>query len=246
VARLTAFTPTRGTGEIFEITPQSIKAIEQYIRWAEYEAPHRLPFYMDMLVARMALVNQAFARKMAFGPLDPHGKDSSLAWRTPEQGIRRISQAYYLGWRVKKRGVAHYRLYNASKEAYFIEFGISEVGFGAARHVPKGRIRRPVRKLSLLKTLRFMATTQAYHRVWVDIFRSRHAYGGFTQKVQSPAGGHMVWENISEHQAGGVMRGNLRSGRAMTHGLRNRGGVIQRRVPNAGGGSYGGPTGRLP
>jgi hypothetical protein len=246
VARLQSFTPTRGTGKIVEITPKSITAIESYIRWCEYEAPQHLPIYMDRLVAHMALMNQSFARKMAFGPLDPQGKDTSLAWRTPEEGIRRISGAYYIGWRVKKRGLAHYRLWNASKEAYFIEYGISEVGWGDNRHVPKGRIRRPVRKLSLLKTLKFMATTQAYHRIWVDIFKSRHAHGGFTQIVQSPGGGHQVWQTVSAHQAGGIMRGNLRGGRSMTSGLRNRGGRIQQRVPNAGGGSYRGPTGRLP
>lgn len=240
--KFTGFISPRGSGGLIEITPQSINGIEAYIRWAEYEVPNQLPVHMDRLVQYMALMNQNFARRMAFGPYDPTGMRTELAWRTPEQGIRRISNRYYLGWKVKKIGQGHYRLFNDAKEAYFIEFGISEVGFGDNRHVPKGRIRRPVRKLSLLKTMRFMATTQAYHRVWADVYRSRHAHGGFTQFVQSPGGGHMRWEQVSEHVAGGVMRGNFRAGRQMSTGLRMRGGRIQRRVPNQGGGSYSGPN----
>lgn len=241
MARLVHWDTPKGMGGLFQITPQTINGIEAYIRWAQYEVPRNLPVYMDRLAHFMALKNQGFARRMAFGPLDPDGRRTELAWRTPEQGIRRISQNYYLGWKVRKLRQGHYRLYNASKEAYFIEFGISEVGFGENRHVPKGRIRRPVRKLSLIKTIRFMATTQAYHRIWTDIFRSRHTSGGFSQKVQSPAGGHLRWEDISEHEAGSVMRGNLRAGRSLTHGLRNEGGQIQQRRPNAGGGTYRGP-----
>lgn len=227
---------------IVSISSQSVSGIEAYIRWAEYEVPSRLPFYMDQLVQYMALMNQNYARKMAFGPYDPTGMRTELAWRTPDEGIRRITNAYYLGWKVRKVGVGHYRLYNDSREAYFIEFGISEVGWGAGRHVPKGRIRRPVRKLSLLKTMRFMMTTQAFHRIWCDIFRSRGVHAGFTQIVQSPGGGHMRWENVSEHVAASVMRGNLNAGRQMTAGLRTSGGRLQRRVPNAGGGSYTGPN----
>lgn len=239
---MVAFTPGRGYSNAFiQITPRSINAIEAYIRWAEIEVPSHVHQHMDRLVKHMALVNQSFARKMAFGPYDPHGKNPSLAWRTPEQGIRRISQAYYLGWRVKKVRVGWYRLWNSSKEAYFIEFGVSTVGFGDNRRVPRGRIRRPVRKLSLLKTMKFMQQTQAYHRIWVDTFKSNHTHAGFTQRIQSPAGGHGRWQDISAHEAGGVMRRNLRGGRSMTHGLRQHGGVIQQRRANAGGGGY---TGR--
>jgi len=193
MARLISFRPARGQGGLIEITPQSIKAIEDYIRWAEVEAPQHVPIQMDKLCSYMAYTNQSFARKMSFGPYDPSGRRTELAWRTPAQGIRRITQQYYLGWKVRKIGLAHYRLYNASREAYFIEFGVSRVGFGGGREVPTGRIRRPVRKLSLLKTLRFMATTEAYHRVWADIFISRRAHGGFTQIVQAPAGGHSIF-----------------------------------------------------
>jgi hypothetical protein len=240
MARFQAFTP--GSRNIFSITPRSIAAVEAYIRWAEVEVPQHLPMAMDSLVHRMALVNQSEARKMAYGPYDPSGKNTAEAWRTPSQGIRRISEAYYLGWKVKKLGLGHYMLYNATREAYFIEFGISEVGFGGSghRHVPARRIRRPVRKLSLLKTMNFMKTTQAYHRVWVDIFRSRHTHAGFTQIIQSPAGGHARWEDVSMHEAVGEVTRNARRGQFSPH-VRAVGNRFQIRRANKGGGSYEGP-----
>jgi hypothetical protein len=180
-------------GGLIEITPQTINAVENYIRWMEIEVPQKLPVEMNKLCVLMAFTNQSYARRMAYGPHDPSAHHPELAWRTPAQGIRRITQRYYLGWKVKKLGLADYLLYNASREAYFIEFGVSRVGFGGKRDVPVARFRRPVRKLSLLKTLRFMATTQSAHRIWADIFRSRNAHGGFTQIVQAPGGGHSIF-----------------------------------------------------
>jgi len=174
-----------------EPTKETIDAIENYIRWAEQDVPHLMPIFMAQLVYHMALLNQGYAREMSFGPYDPTGRNSSLAWRTPSQGIRRISQRYYLGWKVKQIGPGAFKLYNDSREAYFIEFGISEVGWGAGRHVPARRIRRPVLKLSLKKTLEKMMTTQAYHRVWASIYANprSHRSKGFTQIVQGPAKG---------------------------------------------------------
>ena len=142
-----AFTP--GRGGIIELSPASINAIESYIEWCENEVPSQVASKMDVLVNMMALVNQSIARKMSFGPYDPTGMKTDLAWRTPDQGIRRITQNYYLGWKVRKLGFGDYLLYNSSREAYYIEFGISQVGFGGTRSVPRRRIRRPVSKLSV-------------------------------------------------------------------------------------------------
>jgi hypothetical protein len=194
VAKLVKYqTVGRGSrGALLEPTQETLNGIEELLRWSQVEVPQRFPYYMHLLVQQMALVNQGYARKMSFGPHDPTGKDTSLAWRTPAEGIRRISSRYYLGWKVKQMGMQWWRLYNDSREAYFIEFGISEVGWGAARYVPARRIRRPVRKMSLRKTLEYMMRTHAYHRVWADIYShpsKRHRGKGFTQIVQSPAKG---------------------------------------------------------
>lgn len=230
----------RGGQQAF-ITPtaESINAIEAYIRWAEFEVPSRLPRQMDNLVKLMAILNQGVAREMSWGVSDPQEKNPSAAWRLP---VRRISGRYYMGWKVRsvRQGVAE--LYNNSREAYFIEFGINWLGAGR-------RVRRPIRKLSLNRTMKLMMTTQAYHRIWTGIFadpRRRFNRGvGFTQIVQSPGGGHQVWENISEHQVRSEITRNAKKGKASPNLRRTvgRGGetIYQQRVGSSGQGRY---TGR--
>lgn len=178
------FIPYQSSRSIIEPTKETIDALEGVIRWAESEVPGKLKTNMNELVYYMALVNQRYARKMSFGPLDPGGTRQDLAWRVP---VRRISERYYLGWKVKQVRPAVWQLYNDSREAYYIEFGINWLGAGR-------RVRRPVRKLTLRQTLNFMMTTSAYHRIWADIFsspRHRNRGLGFSQVVQSPGLGGM-------------------------------------------------------
>jgi hypothetical protein len=89
-----------------------------------------------------------------------------------------------------------------------------------------------------------MMRTQAYHRVWCDIYadpRKRHNRGaGFTQIVQSPAGGHSTWQNMTMHQVRSMANRNAFYG-GSTERTRVKNGRIQRRVANKGGGSYSGP-----
>lgn len=184
MARFTPYSyrgKVRGGGQpLIEPTKETIDAFEQVIRWAEQEVPTQLKINMLKLTQVMAFANQGFARKMSFGPEDPTGRNTSLAWRIP---VRRISSRYYLGWKVKEVPNG-WMVYNDSREAYYIEFGINWRGEGR-------RVRRPILRLSLLKTLEFMATTQAYHRIWSEIFK-HHRSGmgfGFTQIVQSPTMG---------------------------------------------------------
>jgi len=141
---------------------------------------------MNELVFHMALINQGYARKMSFGPYDPSGMNESLAWRSADEGIRRITQRYYLGWKVRQIKPAVWQLYNDSREAYYIEFGI---------HTSVRRIRRPVRKLSLRKTMDFMMRTSVWHRVWVDIYvnpKYEHSGRGFRQHVSGPGKGGLT------------------------------------------------------
>lgn len=172
-------------GALLSVDKDTINGLEGMIRWAEVEVPRQARAHVGDLAHRLALVNQMYARKMSFGPHDPYQRRPDEAWRPPGQGIRRISQAYYFGWKVANSGPGWWTLYNDSREAYFIEFGI---------HTSNRRIRRPVRKLSQIKTLRYAMTTHAYHRVWSDIYlgprRGRgRKIGGFTQTIQSPGMG---------------------------------------------------------
>lgn len=171
----------RNRGNLLEIDKESINGLEDAIRWAEVETPKRVRPALNSLVQRMALINQSEARKMSFGPYDPYQRRPAEAWRLP---VRRITEAYYLGWKVRYMGPGWYQLYNDSREAYYIEVGI---------HHSNRRVRRPVRKLSQLRTLKYMMRTHAYHRVWSDIYlnprRGKGRGKGFTQYVQGPAAG---------------------------------------------------------
>jgi len=231
---LAKFIKYQSSRAFFTPTKESLDGIEMAIRWAEKEVPALIPMYMHELVFHMALHNQGEARKLSFGPLDPRQESPGAAWKLP---VRRISGAYYLGWKVRRvrRGVV--QLYNDSREAYFIEFGINWRGTGK-------RVRRPVRKLSLRRTIDFMRTSQAYHRVWVDIYanpRSRHRGRGFYQIVQSP-GAHTRWENVSDRQARSAIRGLLLKGEIGQYQKRMRltpeGWQMRKAAP--GGGTYGG------
>lgn len=231
------FRPYAAGRAFLEPDKATIDALEDAIRWAEEEVPQNLRRAMNELVFHMALMNQGIARKMSFGPYDPLMQNPGMAWRIP---VRRISGAYYVGWKVKRVKEAVWQLYNDSREAYFIEFGINWLGAGR-------RVRRPIRKLSLRRTMERMMTTQAYHRTWVDIYsspRHRHRGRGFYQIVQSP-GTHFRWENVSEHEAGGISRRNTK-GNSFTQ-LRLMGNQWQaRRRANPVGGRRGSMGGPLP
>jgi hypothetical protein len=167
---------------LIEVDKASLDGIEEAILWAESEVPANFYNAMNKLVYAMALINQGEARKMSFGPSDPNQNRPDAAWKIP---VRRISDAYYLGWKVRQVGPAVWQLYNDSREAYYIEFGINWRGSGR-------RVRRPIRKLSLRRTMEIMITSSVYHRIWVDIYanpRTLHRGMGFTQHVQSPGAG---------------------------------------------------------
>jgi hypothetical protein len=179
VARFVKYMSNRRGGFI-EPTEETINGLNSLINWCENEVPSQLNFYMNELAFYMALVNQGEARSMSFGPGDPSQTHPEEAWRLP---VRRITNRYYLGWKIKQLRPGIVQLYNDSREAYFIEFGINWLGEGR-------RVRRPVRKLSLIRTMNFMLQTNAYSRVWSEVFKHKGKGYGFTQVVQSP-GGHL-------------------------------------------------------
>lgn len=203
---------------LIDVTRQSFDALEELITWAEMEAPSKVPFWMNQLAQRMALINQGMARKMAFGPSDPRGRNTDLAWRTPSQGIRRITGSYYVRWQVRRRGLGTWVLINDSREAYYIEFGISRVGFSGTRSVPARRIRRPVQKLSFRKTLEYAMRTRTFHRVWASIMIDPRYKGrgmGFSQFIQPSSDSHShfnAWEGLEGMDVGNKSGGINYSG----------------------------------
>lgn len=158
------------------IGPEIFEAIENNIRQAE-RMKMNLPIALDQMVRMMAYMNLGFAQRSAAGPVDPRQQRPDLAWRRP---VRRISGRYYFGWKVRRVGLGTWQLFNDSREAYYIEFGI---------HVSNRRVRRPIQKLSLMQTVKALQTTAIYHRVWASLMMpppGQRVGKGFIWQMQSP------------------------------------------------------------
>lgn len=138
------------------------------------KAETKLPLAMNALAQLLARVDQRYSQQMSSGPRDPRQQQPNLAWKIP---VRRISGAYFQGWFVRRVAPGVWVVYNPTREAYYIEYGI---------HTSGRRVRRPVRKLALIKTLRYA---------------DKHKVGGY------------VWEGIFGHmrQTGASGRGRLSS-----------------------------------
>jgi hypothetical protein len=166
-----------------QIGPEIFEAIENYIRVCQITRK-KFPSAMDALVRTMSYVHAGYAQQYAAGPVDPYQQNPGAAWKLP---VRRISGRYFFGWKTKRVTMGHWMVYNDSREAFFIEFGIHRnprTGLVSAR-----RIRRPVNKLSYRKTLQFLATTAVADRVFSNIYfpppGMQHGRG-FLWTMQSP------------------------------------------------------------
>jgi len=157
---------------IAHISTETFDQIEDYIRDLQLVKLNVQPG-MEILTMMLAYTNQSFAQEMSRGPVDPRMKNNKAAWKIP---VRRITGRYYKGWKTKRLKPGLWMVYNDSREAYFIEYGIHPTGSvrQTKKRGPGGyrggtkftlRVRRPIGKLSVIKTLRFIDTTQVAHRV---------------------------------------------------------------------------------
>ena len=169
--------------QTFTISEQTFRDIDDWIRAAE-AAGRNISYGMNVLAMFSARTDQAFSQEMSRGPLDPQGRNSAAAWKMP---VRRITGKYYSGWKVKRIAPGAWIVYNDSREAYFIEYGINHIGSsyvtgrgGNVYAKNSRRVRRPVRKLALLKTLQALDSAQVGERVWEVIWApfGRPHYGG--------------------------------------------------------------------
>lgn len=157
-----------------------LNEIEDYLRDME-TVTRKFRYGMNALVMILAKAQQGFAQEYSRGPVDPRATNKGAAWKIP---VRRITSHYYQGWQAKRVAPGVWITFNATREAYFIEFGI---------HTSAGRVRRPIRKLSLMRTLHFADTSRVGPRVWEEVygpmrgtrFRGRGS-GIIGEGVQSP------------------------------------------------------------
>jgi hypothetical protein len=148
-----------------DITLESLEAIEELLRWVQYR-PRLFPKAADQLCRMLATLDMGFAQKYSAGwKRDP--KDTRRAWVTP---VPRITWRYYLGWQVKKIRTGYWIMYNHSREAFYIEFGLHQT---ATR-----KVRRPVMKLAFRKVMTSTYRTSLESRVWANTFYPRPGQPG--------------------------------------------------------------------
>lgn len=155
--------------QIFRISPDTFDAFDDWIRAAQATS-RNAQYGVNALVMLLARTNQAFAMQMSAGVIDPRMRNKAAAWKIP---VRRITSRYYKGWKVQRLAPGVWMLYNDAREAWFIEFGIHPTG--STRSTERGtlynvRVRRPIRKLSLIRTLKFADQSRAGERIWEMIY----------------------------------------------------------------------------
>lgn len=168
---------------MLQMGPEVFDALENYIRVCE-ASKRKFPGAMDTLVRLMSYVHLGYAQKYSAGPVDPRQTNAAAAWRLP---VRRITGRYFFGWKVRKVSLGMWQVYNDSREAFFIEFGIHRNP--ATGQVSGRRIRRPVNKLSMQRTLRYMAQTAVADRIWASIYfppQGLRKGKGYLWTMQSP------------------------------------------------------------
>lgn len=144
-------------GTVFTISPSFFQQCRELAADFRNDAD-KVNFAIDRAVAGYAAVCLGFAQQRSRGFLDPREQNPQWAWKVP---VRRISGQYLLGWKVERIGMGHWRTYNDSREAYYIEFGINHEGTGVkGAQGTRVRIRRPILKLSVMDTVAFVRATE--------------------------------------------------------------------------------------
>ena len=118
----------------------------------------KLPQAMNILAQILARVDQNYSMRMSSGPRDPRAQSQKAAWKIP---VRRITGAYFQHWFVRRLAPGVWVVYNPTREAYYIEYGI---------HTSHRRVRRPIRKMALIKTLKFADKHKVGGYVWEGVF----------------------------------------------------------------------------
>jgi hypothetical protein len=189
------------TGRAFvELTQESFAALNDYIAWTENVARNKLPQAEDMMTMMMAMVAGGYAQKYSAGmKRDP--SDSARAWAMP---VPRVTGRYFVSWRVTRLRRGTWMMTNDSREAFYIEFGIHRNP--ATGEVSPRRIRRPVFKLSFIRTMEAVRSTAIAHRVWSDILIPRPGEPGRRTKnliwYAQPSGRMNQWPTVIGHVAG--------------------------------------------
>lgn len=143
-------------------------AIERFIA-ENKESKVKAQVGVDLLVRGMTLVIRGLAQGFSKGQVAPRRRSvPALAHRIP---VQRITGKYFSGWQVRRTGAARWLVYNDSKEAYLIEYGIYQ------------RVRRPILKMSLIGMLRFLENSRTEQRFLDSLIQPRRNAAGQYAKI---------------------------------------------------------------
>jgi hypothetical protein len=135
----------------------------------------------DLLVRMLAMLHKGLAEQKSRGMVTPTGVGGA-AWGIP---VRRISGAYYEGWKVRRIGPSMWMTYNDSREAFFIEFGINPRSSNA--------VRRPILKMSSIATLRYIQRTRLIEKfAKATIGSTRNTRGQYRSFMSRMAGSSLL------------------------------------------------------
>lgn len=148
-----------------ELSSDFFAALEDYIAWAE-NVPRKMRQAEDYLARFLSLLMLGHVQKESGGPRrDPSNKPHPLAWMTP---VPRVTDRYYLGWRVQRIRKGTWILTNDSREAFYIEYGLHR-NPRTGQPSPR-RIRRPIMKRAFQKTAIQASSTAVGHRIFAEVF----------------------------------------------------------------------------
>lgn len=161
----------------FAISRKTFEQLEDWIRDNEASA-EKAKLGLDTLVRLCILVVKAEAQKRSMGPVAPRRRSNpALAYRIP---VQRITGRYFAGWTVRRVRFGAWVIYNETRAAYVIEFGIGQ------------RVRRPVLKLSVLAMLKFVQSTRTAERFAEYVMGPRRSPQGRFQSFEQRVGSLIV------------------------------------------------------
>lgn len=166
-------TTQRGEG----LTRQSFEEIDTLIRSLR-TGSREWVHAMDLATQALAVASHGIVTKYYMGGrVTPQtARVVRSTWGTP---IRRVTGRTFAGWKVKRRGMGVWELYNEERGAYMVEFGIVRGGHGVAR--------RPLKRSSIA-TLRFIQRTRFGQRIMEETFgnlrNNKGHFRSFSSRMQ--------------------------------------------------------------
>lgn len=137
---------------------------------------------MDVAAELLATTSQGLVQRYyrGQGPVGSEARRFRSTWGVP---IRRITGKTYEGWKVRRRGMGVWELFNKERGAFMVEYGIVRGGHGVAR--------KPLKR-SAVGTLRFVQRTRLGNRIMAETFGNLRNNKGHFQSFNARMRGSTI------------------------------------------------------